>query len=277
MNRSGKLFLSLSWLTITVLPGLLSGCGERSDNKPTAASTETVAIRINGGLDGAGKGPSPVLLGTSGDFVILAQKAISTGGGSTVAGNLGVGTAVVNKSSGLPQLAEPMKFSPAPQVAGHIYAADYSVQTPIKLNNALSAMNAAYIDAASREPDFTEVGAGIIGGMTLAPGTYRWTTAILIPASITLNGGPNDVWIFQVARNVIQATAAKVLLSGGASAKNIYWQVVGTVDVKSFAHTEGVYLTQGGITLGKGASANSRLLTQSTVSLDANVITQPYP
>ena len=277
MNRAGNLFLTLSCLIIPVLSAIVTGCGERTDTKPATANTEAVAIKINGGLDGLGKGPTPVLLGAAGDFVILANSAIETRGGSTVAGNLGVRPAVVDQTSGLRQLSKPIRFTSAPQVSGHLFAADYAVQTPITLTKAIADLGVAYADAASRKPDFTEVGAGIIGGMTLTPGTYQWSTAILIPASITLNGGPNDVWIFQVARNVIQASAARVLLSGGARAKNIYWQVAGTVYVKSLAHTEGVFISQGGITLGKGASANGRLLTQTKVSLDANVVTQPAP
>jgi hypothetical protein len=275
MNRPGKIFLILYWLIIPAFFVLVTGCGERTDNKPATANTETVAIKINGGLDGLGKGPTPVLLGTAGDYVILAKSAILTRGGSTVAGNLGVSPA--DKASDLPLLSEPIQFSSAPQVSGHIFAADNTIQSPIKLTKAIADMRVAYADAASRKPDFIDVGAGIIGGMTLAPGTYQWSTAILIPASITLNGGPNDVWIFQVSRSVIQASAARVLLSGGARAKNIYWQVAGTVNVKSLAHTEGVIMSQGGITLGKGATANSRLLAQTTVSLDANVVTQPAP
>lgn len=277
MYRSGNNFFSLRRLVIALLILIVTGCGERSDKNHTKGTIGKVSLSTNGGLDGLGNGPTPVLLGTAGNFVILAKTAISTNGGSTVAGGLGVGPAVVDVARDLTLLSEPIKFASAPMVAGHIFAADYTNQTPIKLTNAVAEMNAAYADAASRKPDFIDVGAGIIGGMTLAPGTYKWNTAILIPASITLNGGPNDVWIFQVARSVIQASAARVRLSGGARAKNIYWQVAGTVEVKSLAHTEGVFLTQGEIILGKGASANSRLLTQSSVSLDANVVTQPAP
>lgn len=277
MNRPRNILLTLSWLIIPVLSGLVTGCGEHSDNTHATTPTAAVATSVNGGLDGLGKGPAPVLLGSAGDYVILATTAILTRGGSQVAGNLGVRPAAVEKISGLPILTEPIQFASAPQVSGHIFAADYTIQTPIKLNKAIAEMQVAYADAASRKPDFTDVGAGIIGGMTLVPGTYRWSTALLIPASITLKGGHHDVWIFQVAQGVIQASAARVLLSGGASAKNIYWQVAGTVDVKSSAHTEGIILSHGGITLGTGATANSRLLAQATVSLDANVVTQPGP
>jgi len=260
-----------------LLTALVAGCGDRAASTVTTASPSIVATGANTGLAGLGKGPAPVLLGAAGDYVILAKSAISTAGGSTVTGNLGVIPAVASHSGGVPLLAEPIHFSSSPRVYGHIFAGDYAVQTPAKLAAAIDGMQSAYADAAGRKPDFTELGAGIIGGMTLAPATYKWSTAVLIPTSITLSGGPDDVWVFQVAQGVIQASAARVILSGGARAKNIFWQVAGAVEVGSAAHTEGVFLSQSSIKLGTGASATGRLLAQSTVSLDANAVTQPAP
>lgn len=275
MNRVDDFFILLIWVCIWVLSGFLSGCREQTAATPATTPTAYVAPGVNSGLDGLGKGPTPVLLGSAGEYVILAETTILTDGGSTVAGNLGIRPAVAAQDYGEPSLYNPIQFSTVPQVLGHIFAAEYAAQTPAKLTRAIVEMQAAYADAAGRKAGFTELGAGIIGGMTLAPGTYNWSTALLIPASITLKGGPNDVWIFQVGQGVIQAPAARVVLSGGARAKNIYWQVAGSVEVKSSAHMEGVILSQGEITLGRGASANSRLLTQSGVSLDANAVTQP--
>ena len=277
VNRWGNIFILLSWLMISVLSGFVTGCGEHAVNSSGAITTANMATGGNGGLDGLGKGPAPVLLGSAGDFVILAKSAVLTSGGSTVAGNLGVKPAVEEERGGLSSVYEPIQFSSAPQIFGHVFAAEDSVRSPEKLIEALAGMDAAYADAAGRKADFKELGAGIIGGMTLVPGTYNWSTALLIPSSITLAGGPNDVWIFQVAQGVVQASAARVILSGGARAKNIFWQVAGSLKVESSAHTEGVILSKGAITLGTGASANSRLLAQSTVSLDANVVTQPTP
>ena len=55
-------------------------------------------------------------------------------------------------------------------------------------------MQTAYTDAAGRTlPDFTELGAGNIGGMTLRPGLYKWSSAVTIPTDVTLTGGANDV------------------------------------------------------------------------------------
>ena len=264
-------------MTTWLLTALVAGCGERSENTVAASSPAIVTTGAYTGVAGTGKGPAPVLLGTAGDYVILAKSAISTAGGSSVAGNLGVSPAIASHKGGLPLLAAPIQFSTSPQVYGHIFAGDYAVQTPAKLAAAIVEMQTAYADAAARKPDFTELGAGIIGGMTFAPGTYKWSTAVLIPTSITLSGGPDDVWIFQVAQGVIQASDARVILIGGARAKNIFWQVAGAVEVGSAAHTEGIILSQGSITLGTGASANGRLLAQTTVSLDANAVTQAAP
>ena len=84
--------------------------------------------------------------------------------------------------------------------------------------------------------EYLNVGAGgEIGGLTLAPGTYTFTTPVTISTDLTLAGGPNDVWIFQIPDTLNIAsggvgTGKQVILSGGAQAKNIYWQVAGATD-----------------------------------------------
>jgi hypothetical protein len=134
----------------------------------------------------------------------------------------------------------------------------------------------AYTDAAGRSiPDFTELGAGEIGGLTLVPGLYKWGSGVLISTSVTLSGGPNDVWIFQIAGSLNQASATRVTLAGGAQAKNIFWQAGGVVSIGTTAHFEGVLLAKTLIAVKTGASANSRLLAQTAVTLEQNAITQP--
>jgi len=113
--------------------------------------------------------------------------------------------------------------------------------------------------------------------MTLPPATYKWSTGVTILTDVTLNGGPNDVWIFQIAQGITQASAAQVILTGGALPKNVFWQAAGVVDIGTTAHMEGVILAQTAITLNTGASANSRLLAQTAVTLDSNAVTQPAP
>jgi len=139
-------------------------------------------------------------------------------------------------------------------------------------------MQTAYTDAAGRTlPDYTELGSGNIGGMTLAPGLYKWSTGVTIPTDVTLSGNPNDVWIFQIAGDLTMAGAMSITLSGGAQARNIFWQVAGGVgvDVGTTSHFEGIILSQAAINLQTGASINGKMLSQTAVTLDANVVNNP--
>ena len=166
-------------------------------------------------------------------------------------------------------------FSTSPQLTGKAYAADYTAPTPASLTAAVADMQLAFTDAAGRAPDVTELGAGDIGGMTIAPGVYKWGTGLLIPTDVTLAGRATDVWIFQVAQNLTMASGAKILLAGGALPKNVFWQVAGLVDLGTTAHAEGVVLTQTSVTLRTGASINGRLLAQTAVSLDGSTVIEP--
>jgi len=137
-------------------------------------------------------------------------------------------------------------------------------------------MGFAYDDAAGRlSPNFIELGAGEIGGLTLAPGLYKWGTGVMITTDVTLKGGPHDVWIFQVAGTLNQGNATRVTLAGGALPKNIFWQVAGAVTIGTTAHFEGVVLAKTLIAVNTGASVNGRLLAQTAVTLQMNAITEP--
>jgi hypothetical protein len=139
-------------------------------------------------------------------------------------------------------------------------------------------MGIAYTDAAGRSlPDATELGAGQIGGLTLAPGLYKWSSNVLISTSVTLAGGPNDVWIFQIAGEINQASATSVILTGGALAKNVFWQAASGVAIGTTANFSGVLLGQTLIAVKTGASVNGRLLAQTAVTLEQNAVTQPAP
>jgi hypothetical protein len=65
-------------------------------------------------------------------------------------------------------------FSTSSVVTGKLFAADYAPPTPAVLTTAVSDMQTAFTDAAGRtNPDFTELGAGDISGLTLIPGLYK--------------------------------------------------------------------------------------------------------
>jgi len=218
----------------------------------------------------------PVSLGTAGDYVTLAKTAIS-GTGAVVTGDLGISPAFATSITGFSLIDPATSFSTSAQVTGKVFAADYAAPTPAKLTAAVIDMGLAFTAAAARTPDVTELGNGNIGGMTLLPGVYRWSTAVMIPTDVTLTGSASDVWIFQIAETLGMAAQKKIVLTGGAVAKNVFWQVSGAVTVGAGAHVEGVVLTATAVTFGAGTSIKGRLLAQSAVTITGSVIVQPAP
>ena len=172
---------------------------------------------------------APVDLGSAGNFVILAKAGISTTGTTSIVGNIGVSPVAATYITGFGlTMDSSTQFSTSSLVTGKVYAADYASPTPTVMTTAISNMQTAYTDAAGRTlPDSTELGAGNIGGMTLAPGLYKWSSGLLIPTDVTLSGSSNSIWIFQIAQNLDVSDGVHVLLSGGAQANNIFWQVAG--------------------------------------------------
>jgi hypothetical protein len=138
-------------------------------------------------------------------------------------------------------------------------------------------MDNAYTDAATRAtPVAVDLGAGNIGGMTLAPGVYKWTTAVTIPTSVTLSGtNADDVWILQIASDLTVSNGVTVVLAGSAQAKNVFWQVGGQATIGTTATFNGTILSQTSISLGAGAVVNGRALAKTTVTLNTNTVTRP--
>ena len=241
-------------------------------------ATLAIALTLGSGQIAGAKGPklAPVNLGKAATFVILSKSGISNVPTSVITGDLGVSPiaataitafALVLDSSGT--------FSTSTQVTGKVYAADYTAPTPTKLTTAVSNMEAAYTDAAGRAPDFTELYAGDLSGQTLKPGVYNWSSGVLVNTMVTLKGGPKDVWIFQIAGTLTLGSGAQVVLSGGALATNIFWQVADYTEIGTTAHMEGTILDKTAIHLLTGASLNGRALAQTAVTLDSNMIVIP--
>jgi hypothetical protein len=219
-----------------------------------------------------------VNLGTARNYAILAKSGISTVPTAIITGNLGISPAAATFITGFSLTADVSTvFSLSPQVTGKVYASDYTPPTPSNMTTAISDMELAFTDAAGRAPDFTELGAGNIGGKTLAHGVYKWGTGLLVPTDVTLDGSATDVWIFQIAQDLTVSSGTKILLSGGALPKNIFWQVGGRVDLDTTAHLEGIVMSQTSITLRTGASIKGRLLAQTAVDIDSSTVVEPAP
>lgn len=222
---------------------------------------------------GSNGGGGALDLGTSGTFAVLAKSGVSNVPTSTVSGDVGVSPSAASFITGFSLVMDATsEFSTSAQVTGKIYAADYAPATPADMTEAIGDMESAFTDAACRAPDHTELGAGNIGGMTLEAGVYKWGTGLLIPTDVSLSGSASDTWIFQIAGDLALSSAVKVHLTGGALAKNVVWQVSGSVEVGTTAHLEGVVLCQTAIALRTGATVNGSLLAQTAVELDGNTV-----
>ena len=222
-------------------------------------------------------GPIPVQLGMAGDYSILAKAAISNVPTSAITGNLGLSPAAASYVTGF-SLTKAGTHWTSPQIIGGIFAADNDPPTASNLTTAVANMLTAYTDAAGRSsPDFVNLGAGTLDGLTLVPGLYNWQSSLTIPTDVTLTGAANDVWIFQISGDLELAAAKAMTLSGGAQAKNVFWQVAGAVDFGTTSHSEGIVLCKTAITLGTGASINGRLLAQTAVNIASSTVTEPSP
>lgn len=244
-----------AFVLATILSAMLAATGSAS----AAASSHVQA---------------PVKLGSAGTFALLSKTGITDVHASVITGDIGA-SPITGAAIGL---------TCGEIAAGILYTVDAagplpcSVTAATLLTSAVSDMETAYTDAAGRvRPDFTELGSGEIGGKTLVPGLYKWGTDVKISADVTLAGGPNDVWIFQVAGGIHQASATRVTLTGGALAKNVFWQSAGAVSIGTTAHFEGVLLAKTLVAVKTGASVNGRLLAQTALTLEKNSITQPAP
>ena len=221
----------------------------------------------------------PIDLGSADSFVVLTKTGISTTGSTSVGGDMGVSPIDSTAITGFGLILDSSgQFSTSALVTGEIYAADYAVPTPTKMTTAIGDMETAFADAAGRTlPDATELYAGDLSGQTLPPGLYKWSSGVLINSQVTLAGSADGIWIFQIAGNLTLGSGTQVLLSGGAQAKNIFWQVEGGVGIEigTTAHVEGTLLVAKAIHLRTGASLNGRALSQTAVTLEANAITNP--
>jgi len=221
----------------------------------------------------------PVDLGTAGHYVILSKSGITTTGATKIVGKLGVSPIASTAITGFSLTMDSTnRFSTSPRVTGKIYAADYAAPTPSKLTTAIGDMQTAYRDAAGRlNPRATELGAGNIGGKTIRQGLYKWSSGVTIPSDVTLLGGPNAVWIFQIAGTLKVSSGKKVILSGGAQAKNVFWQVAGKTTLGTTAAFNGNVLGKTAIVMMTGAKFNGRALAQTAVTLDATAIRPNSP
>ncbi len=224
-------------------------------------------------------GPAAVNLGSAGDFTILTKAGISTTGITNVGGNIGVSPAAATSITGFGLIMDSNNQSAhTPIVTGKVYAADYAAPTPAKMTTAIKDMETAFTTANGLTTPAPKIGlySGNISGRTLAPGLYKWATGVLITnQGVTLSGGPNDTWVFQIAQDLTVNGSAIVTLIGGAQAKNITWVVSGQAVLGTNVKFSGNILSKTLISLNTGATVTGKLLAQTAVTLNASTVKNP--
>jgi hypothetical protein len=229
--------------SVTIVPLLLAG------GLAACSSSNDV---LNAGGGGAGQSVS---LGKAAAYGVLAGQSVTNSGATTINADLGVWPG--NTLTG------------APTVSGATHLGDPTAQA------AQGALTVAYNSAAGRAAGHTI--AGDLGGMTLAPGVYKSTSTLEITsADVTLDGGgnANAVWVFQIASSLTVAVGRQVILSGGAEASHITWQVGSSATLGTNSNVSGNIIALTTISLGTGATLHGRALARNgSVTLLANTVT----
>ena len=210
-------------------------------------------------------GPAPLDLRSATRFTILAGTAISSTGDGTINGNVGLspatGAAITGLSTG--------------QVSGTLYTVDAAgpagaAVDPGLLTTAKVDLATAYDDAAGRSAGRITV-SGNIGGQTLIPGLYGSASSLEITGDLTLDAGgdANAVWIFQMGSTLTTAAGgagdphSRVILTGGAQANNVFWQVGSSATLGTYSIFKGTLLAAVSITMDTGSTPDGRALAQA--------------
>ena len=240
----------VSWVAASVLAVALAGCCD---------SNSPLGVRGSGG-----GGPAAVVLGTSSTFAILAGAGVTNTGLTVITGDLG--TSPTASVTGF------FTVDGGPgTVSGTIHQADAPAAT------AKTDLTTAYNDAAGRTVGAISV-SGDLTGLTLTPVLYKSTSSLGLTGALTLNalGNSNAIFIIQIASTLITGTGSQVILSGGAQAKNIIWQVGTSATLGTNSIFKGTIMADQSITLNTGAKMTGRALARvGAVTLDTNSVVTP--
>lgn len=224
-------------------------------------------------------GPGAVDFGLAANYTILTKSGISTTGVTSIGGNIGVSPIAATAITGFGLIMNTGgQSSRTPIVSGSVFASDYAAPTPTNLSTAVSNMETAYTTANNlvTPAPVVNAGAGNVTSLTLPPGLYKWNTSLLINnPGVTLAGGPNDTWVFQIGQDLTVGNGAIINLIGGAQAKNITWVVAGQATLGTNVNFKGNILSKTLISLNTGATVVGRLLAQTEVTLNANTVILP--
>jgi Ice-binding-like/PEP-CTERM motif len=204
-----------------------------------------------------------VNLGTADSFAVLAATTVTNTGPTIINGNLGVwpGTAVTG-------------FPPGIVTGGTIHAGDTVAM------QAQTDKHAAYTFAAG-ETGATDLSGQDLGGLTLTPGVYKFSSSAQLTGTLTLNaqGDPNAVFLFQIGSTLTTASASDIDLINGAQGDSVFWQVGSSATLGTTTDFAGNILALTSITLNTGATilCGRALADNGAVTLDSNIVSIDTP
>jgi Ice-binding-like/Putative Ig domain len=199
-----------------------------------------------------------ISLGTAQNFGVLSGSTTTNTGATTVNGNVGVspGSAVTG-------------FPPGVVVGGAIHSNDAVAM------QAQNDLTTAYNNIAST-PCTVDLTGQNLGGLTLTPGVYCFSSSAQLTGALTLDalGNPNALFLFKIGSTLTTASGSSVtLINGGSSCGKVFWQVGSSAAIGTGTSFAGDILALTSITMTTGANSSGRLLARNgAVTLDTNNI-----
>ncbi|WP_055603581.1 ice-binding family protein [Streptomyces aureus] len=205
---------------------------------------------------------TPVPLGTTASYSVLAGQGVTNTGPTVIDHDLGTHP---NPS---------ITGFPPGRVLGAVHAADAAAL------QAKSDLIVAYNQAAGQAEDFdlpAAIGSGTSGPTELIPGVYTRDPAgsVGLTGDLVLNAGgnPNAVWVFQIPTALTTATSSRVLLTNGASPCNVFWQIGSSAELNTNTTFVGTIMALTSIFLRTGTNIEGRALARNgQVTMDNNRI-----
>src|SRR5579859_227334 len=202
---------------------------------------------------------SAVNLGTASPFVVLAGSTATNTGPSVLNGDLGLapGTSLTGFGS--------------PAVVNGATHDDDAVASQAQ-NDLTTAYNVAAGQPVSPSNDLTGKD---LGGLTLTPGAYGFSSSAQLTGQLTLDaaGNSNAQFVFKIGSTLTTASASSIRLINGASPCNVYWQVGSSATLGTTTVFAGNLMAYTSISLNNAATVQGRLLARAgAVTLINNVI-----